>query len=107
MPPCSSTISLSYDRQMAPRVGAELSLSCNHSEGHIASPTSDIEADARDHVNLRFGIVIDEDLSVHFVASNLTDEDATQWSQTGPLYSVAGRMIETPRKIGIELSYDF
>ena len=37
---------------------------------------------------------------------NLTEEDAAIWGQSGPLYAVDLRMIETPRRYGIELTLD-
>lgn len=34
-------------------------------------------------------------------------ENAVIWGQLGPLYAAAIRMIETPRRYGIELTLDF
>lgn len=107
VPPFSSTITLNFDRQLTANVAAGLSVSWSHSNRHTASPGSVVEAGNRDYVNGKVGVVLSDKLGIHFFATNLTDEAATIWGQSGPLYPLEIRMIETPRKVGIEFSYAF
>lgn len=105
--PFSSTLTLNYDRQLQANVVAGFSVSWSHSDDHPASPASAVEAGNRDYVNLKAGVSIGDHLGISLFATNLMNEDATIWGHSGPLYPLEIRMIEVPRKVGVEASYEF
>ena len=97
-PEFSSTASVSYGKQLSSNLFGQFSLSWNHIDEHASSPL--LNSDERDYLNVRAGLRIGESLGIHLYGTNITDDDGVVWRQDN-------KIIETPRRWGIEVSYDF
>ena len=104
-PPFSSTVGVSYGRQLLSNMFGEFTLSWNHKDGHVSAVGSTVNAETRNYVNMRFGLAIGDHFGVAVFGNNLTNEDAILVAQAGPLYNTPIRTTERPRTYGIELSY--
>lgn len=68
---------------------------------------STLDAEGRTYLNARFGVLIGEHWEIALFGENLTEEDANQFIQAGPLFGSTGvRTMEPPRLFGLEVSYD-